>query len=97
MRHLALLFVLFLSLTGLRAQDKDCQAFSMDTITLPLGNHVEAEVMQTTTKNGTQIQLFAVERSRYYIRIYITENFYFGKTDVLSVESGKWTYPVKSG
>src|SRR5688572_2183525 len=96
MPRLTLFLLLLLSFTGLRAQDKNCQGFTKDTLTLPNGTHVEAELMQTTTKNGSQIQLFAIERSRYFIRIYITENFYFGKTDMLTVESGKWTYPVKN-
>lgn len=97
MRLFCFYLCLLLSPAGLLAQEKACAySFAADTLTLPDGQHVEAEMMQMTTKNQSLIQLYALDRKRYFVRIYITENFYFEKTDQLTVESGKWTYPVKN-
>ncbi len=88
-------FFVFLVLKG---QEHTCEnSFLQDTITLPLdGKLLEGEMLQTTLKNQSRIQMYAIDRKRFFIRIYVTENFYFNKIDVLTVESGKWTYPVKN-
>lgn len=97
MRGGILFFFLFALWFNGPGQNKACEySFSTDTLTLPDGSHAEAEMMKLTTKNQSIIQFFALERKRYFIRIYITENFYFEKTDVLTVVSGKWTYPAKN-
>lgn len=97
MHWLVIFLISFLLPAKLFAQDKACEySFVADTLTLPDGKHVEAERMQMTTKNNSIIQLYSLERKRYFVRIYITENFYFEKTDQLTVESGKWTYPAKN-
>jgi hypothetical protein len=82
----------------LRGQEANCEnSFLVDTITIfSEGKLYEGEVLKTTLKNQSQVQMFAIERKRYFIRIYVTENFYFNKVDILTVESGKWTYPVKN-
>jgi len=92
------LILLLLGASLLRSQEQSCEnSFKNDTLTiLSEGKLLEAEMLQTTLKNQSIIQMYAVDRKRYYIRIYVTENFYFNKVDILTIESGKWTYPVKN-
>jgi len=82
----------------LHGQEMTCEnSFIPDTITVfSEGKHYEGEMLKTTLKNQSIVQMYAIDRKRYYIRIYVTENFYFNKVDVLTIESGKWTYPVKN-
>lgn len=91
------LFLVFVC-SYLSGQETTCEnSFSTDTLTLfSEGKLLEGEMLKTTLKNQSVVQMFAVDRKRFFIRIYVTENFYFNKIDVLTVESGKWTYPVKN-
>ncbi len=91
------LFLLTLSFS-VSAQEVTCEnSFSTDTLSfLPDGPLMEGEMIQTTLKNKSIVQMYSMDKKRFYIRIYITENFYFNKVDILNIESGKWSYPVKN-
>jgi hypothetical protein len=99
-----LVFTFLVFVSGLSlGQEVSCEnSFTPDTFTVYLGERAtegklyEGEMISTTLKNKSVVQMYAVDRKRFFIRIYITENFYFNKIDLLTIESGKWTYPVKN-
>lgn len=97
LKHVLFLLSVFVSLP-FQAQEISCEnSFMNDTLSLlSEGKRYEGEMLKTTLKNQSIVQMYAVDRKRFFIRIYVTENFYFNKVDVLTVESGKWTYPVKN-
>ncbi len=97
LKHVLLIFLMF-GAWLLKAQEVSCEhSFKNDTLSvLAEGKLLEGEMLQTTLKNQSIVQMYAVDRKRFYIRIYVTENFYFNKVDILTIESGKWTYPVKN-
>ncbi|HQQ95247.1 MAG TPA: hypothetical protein PLQ93_11875 [Bacteroidia bacterium] len=96
LRHCAILILL--SCFSLSAQEANCEnSFMHDTLSIPEKVPLmHGEALKVTLKNQSVVELFAEERKRFFVRLYVTENFYFNKIDVLQVESGKWTYPVKN-
>ena len=66
-----------------------------DTLTLPAEHKVvEGEYVQTTLKNLSVVTLFKTNDNKYYLKILITEDFYFDKVGVLEIKSGsKSIYP----
>jgi len=92
------ILLLFLTALSSSAQEITCESqFAMDTLSIPGRDSVmNCEMLRTTLKNQSVIEMYALDRKKFFVRIYITENFYFNKVDILSVESGKWTYPVKN-
>ncbi len=91
------LFILFF-LLNVRAQEITCEnSFTRDTVSIPGQTEVmEGEALKTVLKKLSEVQLYAINRNKYYVRLYVTENFYFNKVDVLEVESGSKSYYVKN-
>lgn len=91
-------FILVFFSGFLLAQEVPCEnRFKADTLTiLSEEKLLEGDMLKTVLKNQSEVQVFAINKSKFYIRIYITENFYFNKVDNLFIESGSWNYPVKS-
>jgi hypothetical protein len=98
MRFHFLVFLCFFGAGICVAQEVSCEnSFSNDTLSIPGKEPVmEGEILRTTLKNQSVVEMFAQDRKRFFVRLYVTENFYFNKVDVLTVVSGKWTYPVKN-
>lgn len=93
---LSLLILLF-TLT-IKAQEPTCESsFTRDTVSIPGQTEVmEGEAVKTVLKKLSEIQLYAINRNKYYVRLYVKENFYFNKIDVLEIESGTKSYYVKN-
>lgn len=86
---------LFLNLIGLKglAQDNCEGNFKSDTMSLfNNGKIVEGSYIETTLKNGSVIRLFKTNDNKNYMRILVTENFYFDKVDMLEIKSGHKSY-----
>jgi hypothetical protein len=89
------LCVLFLSLT-IKSQSDCNAAFKRDTIFIPKEQKLlEGDFIETTLKNQSVVQLFNVDNTKFYLKLYVTENFYFNKIDVLEIKSGKKSYYAK--
>jgi hypothetical protein len=66
-----------------------------DTMSLPGGKVCEGEYLETQLKKGAMVRIFKTDDNRYFLRLIVTANFYFGKTDVLEIRSGKKSYYEK--
>jgi hypothetical protein len=67
--------------------------FVRDTMSLPEGGKMlDGEYLETTLKNASVVRLFKTNDNRYYLRMYITKNFYFGKVGDLEIRSGTKSY-----
>jgi hypothetical protein len=91
----AVFIFLLLNLIGLKnlAQD-NCEAnFRSDTMSLfNNGKILEGSYIETTLKNGSVIRLFRTNDNKNYLRILVSENFYFDRIDMLEIRSGHKSY-----
>jgi len=84
-------FVLFV--TVYNCQNPCGSSFVSDTMSLPEGGKtLEGEYLETTVKNGSVIRLFKTNDNHYYLRMYVTKNFYFDKVGDLEIRSGTKSY-----
>lgn len=93
-----LYFVFFLMLFNLTYRSQNnCEAeFVKDTLTVPGEKKVvEGEYIQTTLKNLSVVTLFKTKDNKFYLKLIVTENFYFNKVDVLEIRSGSKSYYAK--
>lgn len=85
--HVLLAFIFF-ALNG-RSQNK-CEISPMsDTIVNAKKEKITSgEFIQATLKNKSVVQLYKLSDNKLYMKLIVTENLYFGKTDNLEVQSG---------
>ncbi len=90
------LFILFFLLNlGLLKSQVDC-VFKADTIFIPKENKVvNAEYLQTTFKNRSNFILYKTDNGKYYLKLIVTENLYFGKIDMLELISNSKSFFAK--
>ena len=70
------------------AQPPAC-SFRGDTVFITKTNKtVEGEILETTLKNKSIIQLIRTEGDKFYLKMIVTENLYFDKVDQLEIISG---------
>jgi hypothetical protein len=70
--------------------------FSSDTMTIPGGKVIEGNYLESTMKNGSVFRFFSSSDNKIYLRMILTKNFYFDKTDLLEIRSGKMSYYEKN-
>jgi hypothetical protein len=94
-KKFAAAIALFLSV-GATAQEKCDVSFVADTLTVP-GQSValNGESVEVTLKNQATIKIFRAEDDRLFMRMVVTENFYFNKVDMLEIQSGTKSYYAK--
>jgi hypothetical protein len=86
--------ILISVLSGFSAQcDLSLEA---DTMSFPGGKVLEGGFLESTAKNGSVFRLFKTENGHIYLRMILTRNFYFDKTDLLEIRSGKLSYYEKN-
>ncbi len=91
-----LLLFTFLTLVA-NCQEKVELSFVRDTMSFfPEKKILEGEYLETTLKKFSVVRVFKTADERFYIRLLVTENFYFNKVDVLEVRSGNKSYYVKN-
>lgn len=96
MKITLLIFSFFLFILTGNGQENCDPGFASDTLYIPeSGKVLNGEAIQTTLKNGTIVKMFKTKDSRYYIKFFITTNFYFNKVDVLEIRSGSKSYYAK--
>lgn len=62
--------------------------FVRDTLYLPAEKKtVSGEYLQATLKNKSVVRLYKTDNQKYYLKLIVTENLYFDKTDQLEIES----------
>jgi len=92
-RIIAVFFLVFLSASykGQCEVDrvKDTMSIQKD------GKIVDGEYVQTTLKNLSVVRIFKTNDNRFYLRLIVTEDFYFNKVDVLEIKSGNKSYFAK--
>ncbi len=88
----------FFVLAGTSVAQENCgQLLIPDTLTLPgTGKVLSGESAETTFKNLSSVKLFKSGDGKIYLRMVVTENFYFNKTDVLEIKSGTKSYYAKN-
>lgn len=83
-----LIFCFLLLCFGSLKSQIEC-AFKPDTVYIPKENKViNAVCMQTLFKNKSNFYLFKTNTNKYYLKLIVPENLYFGKIDVLELKSG---------
>jgi hypothetical protein len=87
----AVWFVLFVTVCN--CQNACEPGFARDTMSLPEGGKtLDGEYLETTLKNGSMVRLFKTDDNHYYLRMYVTKNFYFDKVGDLEIRSGTKSY-----
>jgi hypothetical protein len=87
--------VLFLGLKGYSQSSSDFTILK-DTIRIPKENKAfESEYVTTTLKSGATIQFIKSSNGKFYMRIVTSENLYFGKKDMLEIQSGSKSFFAK--
>ena len=72
-------------------------SFSGDTMSVPgTGKVLEGEYIETTLKDLSEVRFFRTNDNKIYLRLIVTQNFYFGKTDVLEIKSDNKSYYAKN-
>lgn len=62
----------------------------------PENKLIEGEYLETTLKKLSVVRIYKTEQGKFYVRLIVTENFYFNKIDVLEIRSGNKSYYVKN-
>lgn len=57
---------------------------------------IDGEYLETTLKKLSVVRIFRTNEDKFYLRMIVTENFYFNKIDVLEIRSGNKSYYVKN-
>lgn len=64
-------------------------AVKQDTVFMPKENKViETEILEANLKSGGIGLLIKTENNRYFLKLVVTENLYFNKTEQLEIISG---------
>ncbi len=93
MKNKFFLFCFLLQVLVFKAQ-KACETgFVPDTLYLPAeAKTVSGQYLQATLKNKSVVRLYKTAANRYYMKLIVTENLYFDKTDKLEVQSGTMSF-----
>lgn len=95
MRHIFILFAFFLIRSTVLAQT--CNAWANDTMGIPeTGRTLTGKYLETTLKKNSVVRLFRSDDGKLYLRLIVTENFYFNKVAMLEIRSGSKSYYVKN-
>ncbi len=93
-KHFIIALPLLLGFTTVKSQT-EC-TFKPDTVTIPKENKtINAHYLQTTFKNNSNFFLYKSDNNKYYLKLIVTENLYFGKIDVLELKSSEKSYYAK--
>jgi hypothetical protein len=97
MKKILAVFCLLILIPAVRAQ-ADCQMqLQSDTMTLTgEGKVLEGDYLEVTLKNQSEVRLFRTSQNKLYLRLIVTENFYFNKVDMLEIMSGSKSYYAKN-
>lgn len=64
-------------------------SFVKDTLFLPdEKKNLSGEYLEAVLKNNSVLRLYKTGSNRYYLRLAVSENLYFDKTDQLEIQSG---------
>jgi hypothetical protein len=86
--------ILFLIVLNFNAQN-NCQGLTSDTLYIPAKEQVlNGESIQASMKNSSVVKLFR-SGEKYFLKLFVTKNFYFNKVDVLEIRSGSKSYYAK--
>jgi hypothetical protein len=94
--RLSVFFILFF-LFASQAQERCESSFTADTLT-PQGDSValQGESVEAALKNLGTVKFFKAGNDKLYMRIEVTENFYFNMVDILEIQSGTKSYYAKN-
>ncbi|MCW3076309.1 MAG: hypothetical protein JWO32_918 [Bacteroidetes bacterium] len=88
-------FIIFLFVSAISIAQSEC-TFIKDTLTVAKENKVvTAEMLQTTFKNKTVVQIIKTEAGKYYLKFIVFENLYFNRIDLLEIKSGTKSFYAK--
>jgi hypothetical protein len=92
-KNFIILFFLFIILW---CKGQDCGPdFASDTLYLPAQEKIlEGSSIQATLKDNSVVKLFKTGQ-KYYLKLFVTSNFYFNKIDLLEIRSGSKSFYVK--
>ena len=95
-KKLSVFFIIFFYLFSASEQEKCETTFVPDTLTAPGASAtLSGQSVEATMKNLSKLKLFKSDDGRIFLRIIITEKFYFNKVDVLEIQSGTKSYYAK--
>jgi hypothetical protein len=89
------LLSLFISLSAL-CFAQECPPFQSDTMGIPGAAPVSGQYMETQLRDQATVRVFKTGKDKLYLRLIVTENFYFNKVDLLEIKSGTKSYYVKN-
>jgi hypothetical protein len=91
----SIVYCLF-SLTTVLCSAQEACAFTPDTMGIPGAQKtLDGSYIETTLKNRSQVRFFKATDGKLYLRLIVTENFYFDKVDVLEIQSETKSYYAK--
>lgn len=97
MKTLFIVFAFLGLVQGNIAQEKCELTMSPDTMTLPGSQApMQGESLETIFKNLAHVKLFKAADGKLFLRLIVTENFYFNKTDVLEIKSGSKSFYARN-
>jgi hypothetical protein len=85
------------SMMAFCAQAQDVCAFIPDTMSVPgQGTILQGDYIETTLKNQSEVRFFRAKGNKLYLRMIVTENFYFDKVDMLEIRSETKSFYAKN-
>lgn len=89
-------YCLFALATVLCRAQETC-AFTTDTMGIPGEQKVlNGSYLETRLRNQSEVRFFKANDGKLYLRMIVTENFYFGKVDMLEIQSETKSYYAKN-
>lgn len=97
MKKIIFIFLYFCFFSEFKSQNNCDVDFIKDTLFIANENKVlNGEYLTATLKNGSVVQFFKVNVTRFFLKLIINKNTYFDKVDVLEIKSGKKSYYEKN-
>lgn len=94
MKTIFISFCFLACLFASRAQK--CPDFFPDTIMVPgSGKSLSGEYLQANLKNGSMVRFYKTIGGKLFLKLIVTENLYFDKTDKLEIQSGSKSFYAK--
>lgn len=86
-------FLFLLLALACRSQEGCGAGFKQDTLFLPAEKKtIAGEYLEASLKNKSLVRLYKTAGNKYYLKLVVTENLYFDKTDKLEIQSGGMSY-----
>lgn len=93
MNKTLLLIAVVISTWSFKAQE--CHWIE-DTMSIPgTGSSMAGRYLETTLKKQANVRFFGTNDGKVYLRLIVTENFYFNKVATLEIRSGSKSYYVR--